>query len=122
MRMTGHLEMRSYFVRNTCSNMSPILGKRNSFDHLHSVTVKHISDVTKKLKSCQKDENTHLISDCFLYGSPRLFVTLALLYTTIRHGFSNYAFNHTTRKPIIKDKMKSNTTSDNYRGTAPIRS
>lgn len=36
----------------------------------------------------------------------------------IRHGFSNYAFNNTTIKPIIKDKMKSNTTSGNYGGIA----
>ena len=96
------------------------IGVGNSLHHLHSVTVQHISDALMKIKSGQRDDNTHLISDCLIYGTHRLHVMLALLFTImIRHGYSNYAFSNTTIRPLIKDKRKLCTDSENYRAIAP---
>ena len=96
------------------------IGVGNSSCHLHSVTVKHVSDAIKKLRSGQLDDNTCLISDCLIYGTHRLYAMLSFLFTImIRHGYSLYAFNNTTIKPIVKDKRKLCTDSENYRAIAP---
>ena len=91
-----------------------------SMTHLHSVTMNQVQKAIGALKSGQLDNSCSLVSDCFIYGSYRLYVMLAFLFTVmIRHGFSCSIFNVVALIPIPKNKRKSLADSDNYRAIAP---
>lgn len=44
---------------------------------------------------------------------------IVVLFTMLKHGFSNLVLTNTTMKPIIKDKRKLFMDSDKYRAIAP---
>ena len=74
-------------------------------------------------KPLQYDEQTELSSDAFIHGNERLGVMLSMIYTMmIRHGYHDISINKTIIRPIPKDKRKSLSNSDNYRGIAPNNS
>ena len=88
--------------------------------HLHSVKVEHVQKAILSLKTGQLDNNCMLISDSFIFGSYRLQVMLAFLFTImIRHGFTCNVFNIVALIPIPKNKRKSLADSENYRAIAP---
>ena len=49
--------------------------------HMHEVSLGMVRDGIKKLKSGQYDEHSMLMSDSLIYGSDKLFVMLAILFT-----------------------------------------
>ena len=103
-------------IANKCCNSQ----SDNCNHHMHKISICMVKKAVSKLKQNQSDPQCNIVSDCLLNGSDKLFTLLAILFSImIRHGYQNNLLNTTSIVPIPKDKKKSLSNSDNYRGIAP---
>ena len=104
-------------IRNRCCQDR---ARGNKEEHLHTITPEMIKKVISKIKKGQYDEHFKIFSESIMYGCERLFVMLSLMLSCmLRHGYTVDSFTRVSIKPIPKDKKKSLSNSENYRGIAP---
>ena len=73
----------------------------------------------KRLNRGKKDDGCDIYTDAFIEASKKLYVYLSFLLTImLRHGFSNKIFDLITFSPLVKNKRKCISNSDNYRAIA----
>ena len=66
-----------------------------------------------------RDEGCDIYSDAFIEAPKKLFVYMAFLLTImLQHGLGDEIFDIITFAPLIKNKRKSLSNSDNYRAIA----
>lgn len=88
-------------------------------DHHHSVSTVDVSNAVLHLKSGKHDGMSELFSDHILHSTEKFHSYAALLFSCmIQHGCSPCGFLTSTIIPITKNKRKSKSDSDNYRGIA----
>lgn len=87
--------------------------------HLHFVTIEAIKNSVMHLKPGKQDGSLVLTSEHIIQGTNCLFEHLAsLLSCMLRHGYSPMGFRTSTIVSIPKNKRKSMSDPDNYRGIA----
>ena len=85
----------------------------------HTILVSDVLDAVKHLKRGKHDGNIGYFSDHIINGSPRLYVQLSLLFSSmLSHGYVPKDFLLSTLIPIPKNRRKSLNNSDNYRAIA----
>ena len=91
-----------------------VLNKCN-FDHTIG-----LNDVTKAISEIKRDKHDpifNLNSNCLKYGSDLVFSKLAVAFNSMFiHGVSSSEINKSMIIPIVKNKRRSASDSDNYRG------
>ena len=84
--------------------------------------VSDVLDAVKHLKRGKHDGNIGYFSDHIINGSPRLYVQLSLLFSSmLSHGYvpKDFLLSSTPGQvPIPKNRRKSLNNSDNYRAIA----
>lgn len=88
-------------------------------NHYHNVSAVDVRKAVVHLKSGKHDGMSELFSDHILNSTERFQCYTSLLFTAmLKHGYPPDAFLMSTIIPIIKNKRKSKSDSDNYRGIA----
>ena len=87
--------------------------------HLHEITASMVRRGINKLNIGGKDDSNNVFTDAFLEAPKKLDVHLAfLLSIMLRHGLSDLVFDLITFSPLVKNKRKDISNSDNYRAIA----
>ena len=85
----------------------------------HNIDVSDVMYGINKLRNGKHDGFSNLYSDHLKYGPDKLAIILSLLFTTmIKHGTVPTGYTFSTILPIVKNKRKNLTSSDNYRAIA----
>ena len=101
-------------IQDNCNNTNNIPNA-----HLHMVNAIMVKNAVKHLNKGKKDESNLLYSDAIIEAPDELYVHLANLFTImLRHSYSSEIFNLVIFSPLIKDKRKDSSDSDNYRAIA----
>ena len=105
-----------------CTNIEGICVDRESNiigSHLHCINFDMIKKAVKRLKSSKKEVINDIFSDALLQGSSKLFEYLAIMYTImLRHGYTDNIFDVIYFSPLVKNKRKDLSDSNNYRAIA----
>ena len=91
----------------------------NNCNSNHKITYLDVKSATKKLKKDKIDSIYDITTENISYASNLLIELLAKIFDSMLiHGFSLSKLNKSVIKPILKNKRKSQTDSNNYRGIA----
>lgn len=90
-----------------------------SCGHIHKVSTGDVIEAVMHLKSGKRDGNLALTSDYFIQGTDCLIEHIStLLSSMVTHGFSPDGFSLSSIVSIPKNKRKSLSDPENYRGIA----
>jgi len=85
----------------------------------HIVSVDEVKQALSQLKIGKTDCSSDLTTDHLINGTSRLYSVLSTLFQSmVTHGYTPGAMLFSSILPIVKDRRKSTTYSDNYRGIA----
>ena len=108
------LEKLTTDITNACQN-----NHSNNVHNLHYITTRMVSDAIKKLNRGKKDDCNEIYTDSIIEAPRKLHVHLSFLLTIMmRHGLSDDIFDVIVFSPLVKNKRKDLSSSDNYRAIA----
>ena len=91
----------------------------NNGHHLHYITPRMVSKAIKNLNRGKKDDGLEIYTDAIIEAPRKLHVHLSFLLTImLRHGLSDDIFDVLVFSPLVKNKRKDLSSSDNYRAFA----
>ena len=86
-------------------------------DCKHKISLKDVKDALKTVKGGKFDPIYLIFSDCIKNSTDEFFQHLCLIFNKMLiHGISSADFNKSVIISIVKDKRKSKSSSENYRG------
>ena len=105
-------------LRSNIDNLIESKYVKGTVKHVE-ISVEKIKSAIRFLKSGKHDGETGYYTDHLVHASDCLYVHLSLLFQTmIKHGFAPTGLLYAIIHPIPKNKRKSLTDSENYRGIA----